>query len=347
MGVGQVSTGDLDDFVEECDRLGGIAHPEARSFVADFSLDFDTAVDTGLDPFSSAYAEQQVALYTEIARRPLDQNANELLSFDVEPLARAANPYASNDVRFISRQVRAIQTCVMMAHLPPCARVLDMGSGWGLSSEAIAFTGAQVTAVDINPLFVELVRGRAERLGLPIDAHVGTFDSFQDDRTFDMLFFYECLHHSTDVVRTLSHLAPLVAPDGKIVFGGEPINQHWWPGWGLRLDPESVYCMRKHGWWESGWSEPHIVQCFARAGWDLQMFPHVGLDNGSVGIATRTGLDPAPTLDTSVMEPYGPAHDVRDALIWRAALAARREAHASARLMRAVSRRVRAKRSRG
>ncbi|MBU6296156.1 MAG: methyltransferase domain-containing protein, partial [Planctomycetes bacterium] len=50
----------------------------------------------------------------------------------------------------------------MAANLPPGASILDMGCGWGLSSEAMAFSGASVTAVDINPQFVELIEKRAK-----------------------------------------------------------------------------------------------------------------------------------------------------------------------------------------
>jgi 2-polyprenyl-3-methyl-5-hydroxy-6-metoxy-1,4-benzoquinol methylase len=78
----------------------------------------------------------------------------------------------------------------MMADLPCDAAVLDAGSGWGMSTEMMAFCGAAVTAVDINPLFVELVRRRAERLGLPVTAVCSPFDAFDTDRRFDLLFFY-------------------------------------------------------------------------------------------------------------------------------------------------------------
>ncbi len=304
MGVGTVHTRDLDAFVAECDRLGGIAHPAAAAYTADYRLTYSTPVNKALDPFSPEYFAQQLALYAEIAGRPLDQLTGEQMPLDVDGRVGTANPYGVRDVNFISRNARAIHTCMMMANLPASASVLDAGSGWGLSSEMIAFCGADVTAVDINPLFVELVRRRSERLGLPITSVAGTFDSFDTDRRFDMLFFYECLHHSAKVWETVERLGKFVKHDGKVVFAGEPINDFWWPHWGLRLDQQSVYCIRKFGWWESGWTSQFIVAAFARAGFDLQVFPHVGLENGIIGLATRKGVNPRPALDLKVMEPF-------------------------------------------
>jgi SAM-dependent methyltransferase len=175
----------------------------------------------------------------------------------------------------------------VIADLPPAATVLDLGCGWGLSSEMMAFAGARVTAVDINPPFVELVRRRAARLGLPIEVVESDFDSYDDDRQYDMVLFYECLHHSLRPWVTLDRIGQLVKPGGKIMWAGEPVNQYWWANWGLRLDCDSVYCMRKFGWWESGWSAEFLTRCFARSGFTLTVIPEVGLDGGSVGFAVR------------------------------------------------------------
>jgi hypothetical protein len=43
--------------------------------------------------------------------------------------------------------------------------------------------------------------------------------------------------------------------------------------------------MRKYGWFESGWSERHIIQVFEHAGFVLKLLPWSGLRNGIIGIA--------------------------------------------------------------
>lgn len=295
---------DLDTFVAEVDRLGSLGHPNVDLYLADFQLQFETQVNPQLDPFSTEYFSQQLALYTELSGRELDQTTGELTHFELDAHVAGSNPYNSGDVRFISKHTRTIYTCVMLANLPPNATVLDMGSGWGLSSEALAFCGTCVTAVDINPAFVELVQQRAARLRLPIKAVCAAFDTFQSADQFDLLLFYECLHHSVRPWETLRHLGQFVKTDGKIIFAGEPVNRFWWPHWGLRLDPVSVYCIRKFGWWESGWTSEFISRCFAQAGFRLTIYPYVGLDNGLIGLATHESAGDKAQVDLSLLKPF-------------------------------------------
>jgi hypothetical protein len=97
-------------------------------------------------------------------------------------------------------------------------------------------------------------------------------------------------------------------PDGKVFFAGEPINELWWKNWGLRLDACSIYCIRKHGWFESGWSEPFLHHMFDRLGWHLTLHKGVGLDGGAVGVAHRklrqpdTGPHEVAGLEDSTIE---------------------------------------------
>ena len=74
-------------------------------------------------------------------------------------------------------------------------------------------------------------------------------------------------------------------PGGVIGFVGEPINDHWWKHWGLRLDEEPLFVARSHGWFESGWTLEFITDCFERNGFILDMFKG-GFAGGDIGIAT-------------------------------------------------------------
>jgi len=286
MGAGVVRVADLDALFAECDRLGGLASPASQDLLSDFQLQYETKVDASLDPFSEAYFDQQVALYREISRRDLNQAEGEKTHLDVDAHTAGCNPYNIHDVAYIARHAQVVQTCLVVANLPSSATVLDLGCGWGLSSEMMAFAGAQVRAVDINPMFVELVRKRATRLGLPIEVVRSDFDHYVDDREYDLVFFYECLHHSLRPWVTLNRIRPRVKPGGRLVWAGEPVNDRWWSHWGLRLDYESVFCMRRYGWWESGWSAGFISDCFNRCGFALTMIPGLGLDGGPIGFAT-------------------------------------------------------------
>jgi SAM-dependent methyltransferase len=304
MGAGRIGPRDLDRVVAECDRNGGFDTPETTAYLADFEYVPETTVDPGLDPFSENYFERQVCLYRELTGRELNQSEGEQTPIDVDTHAAAANPYNRRDIAYVSRHARTVLTALAVANLPPGATVLDVGCGWGLSSEVIAYCGADVTAVDINPRFVELVRRRAGRFGLPIDAVHAEFDTFETDRRYDLLFFYECLHHALKPWETITRLARFVKPDGRIVFAGEPVNSVWWPHWGLRLDAQSVYCARKYGWWESGWSAEFISCCFEKSGFRLELFPEIGLDNGPIGFAVRTDCGGATRANETILEPF-------------------------------------------
>jgi SAM-dependent methyltransferase len=301
--AGKVYARELDEFVAWCDRLGGIADPKARKWTRNFSVVFDTAVDTCADPFSAAYWDSQRKLYAELSGRIVNQEKSELTPIDVDLHLQAINPYNSNDPQFIARHKRAVLNAFLLAGPEPCMSVLDLGCGWGLTSEAMAYCGAQVTAVDINPQFVELVGSRARRLGLPIAAEKASFDDFESDQRFDLIFFYESLHHSLKPWETIRYVAQFLKPRGRVVWAGEPVNDIWWKSWGMRLDAESVYVMRKFGWWESGWSTSFITDCFSKAGMTLTVIPGVGLDGGPIGFAVRSEENDAVKPDLSRIGP--------------------------------------------
>jgi SAM-dependent methyltransferase len=256
---------DLDRFVAECDRLGGPEHPDTIRAMANFSLTFDTQVDRSLDPFSDEYFAQQMALYIEIASRSFEPTTGELTRIDPIKHSQGANPYLSNNTTVISSHVRTISTVMTVANLPPAARVLDLGCGWGLSSEIMAFCGATIDAVDINPPFVELVNLRAAPRNYDIRARHGEFDSLEADGFYDLILFYECLHHASKPWELIERVKSFLSPTGKIAFAGEPVNEIWWPNWGMRLDYLSVYCIRKFGWFESFYTSL-LPSCWTRCG---------------------------------------------------------------------------------
>jgi len=284
-----VTEADLPSFCERVEALGGHHNPECAKAMRGLVYQPTTQIDLSLDPFSEDYFNQQISLYEELSGRAFDIKEGEQYAIDVEARINTANPYASPNSHFISMHAKAVMAALEAAELPLRPKILDLGCGWGLSSELLAFAGAKVTTLDINPLFCDLVSRRARRLGLPIRAISGTFDTFdpQDDG-YDYAFFYECLHHAPRPLDTLNHVAKFLKPRGVIAFAGEPLNAPFWPEWGLRLDFRSVYVIRTHGWFESGCTGKFLSQCFHRAGFKLQVIPKIGLRGGPVGIARRS-----------------------------------------------------------
>ena len=284
------SAGDLANFVSTVDSLGGPASVKAAEYWQGLRYRPAMNVDVTLDPFSEAYVAQQLLLFKEIAGRDAEQSVTELTDFDFDRHVNGANPYAIEAASEFAVHYLRLAHVVAAAPLPPRAKVLDMGAGWGMSSEFLATLGCSVRAVDINPKFVDLIGARQKRHGLPITARVGTFDDYVDEELFDAVLFYECLHHAIRPWSVLARARGHLKPGGVILFAGEPINDYW-ASWGLRLDPLSIYCIAKFGWFESGWSQGFISECLVRIGMRpfLQTLPNNSI--GSFMVARQ--VDPA------------------------------------------------------
>ena len=244
-----------------------------------------------LDPFSDAYFDAQMQLYEEIAGTSYDAPSSEMSHFDGAGLIEAANPMGLRNVSGVVLHHVRLGHMLRAAELPDAPEILDMGAGWGTSSEFFATLGANVTAVDINPRLVDLIRQRQERSGLPIRAHEGTFEDYVPDRSYDAVVFYECLHHAVRPWDVIARMRKALKLDGRILFAGEPVNGIWWRHWGMRLDALSVYCIRKFGWFESGCSEDFIRTCFIRAGFRPRYRVIPGQDIGGICVATSISGD--------------------------------------------------------
>lgn len=279
---------DLSEFVAVVDgEFGGnLAAPELTERFLPLDLKFETPVEQALDPFSDAYFGQQIALYEEIAARPLNQSEGELHPVDLVGLFKAPNPLGDRNAGFISEQVRALTTMFAISGLAQSSRVLDMGAGHGLSSEVLAFCGCQVTAADIDPELSRLAMLRASARNFSIDRQLLNFDDISSlGGGHEAAYFFQSLHHALRPWDLISALRPKLQPNGVIGFAGEPINDFWWRNWGLRLDLESLYVARKFGWFESGWTHGFIRACFERAGLSLRFYSG-GLGGTDIGIAS-------------------------------------------------------------
>lgn len=273
---------DLDQFVKETDELGAIGTPEVDAFWATIAYQHVTPIDEELDPFGEAYTEQQIELYRELSQREVDQETNEQTEVPVEEHVDAANPYAHFAPSAVAMHVGRVARAIQYAQLEAGSHVIDMGCGWGTSTELLAFTGLQVTSLDINPSFVELVGRRAERIGHPVQAVVGRFDHIPGDAQYDAALFYECLHHAIKPWEVLAYVHSRLNPGGKLLIAGEPVNRIW-KHWGLRTDPYSIYCIRKFGWFESGWSPAFLRKCIARSGFEIE---HMKTEKNDIGWVT-------------------------------------------------------------
>jgi ubiquinone/menaquinone biosynthesis C-methylase UbiE len=97
--------------------------------------------------------------------------------------------------------------------------VLDVGIGSGIATQMLAEAGANVTGVDLTDWAVETTRRRLAAFGL--DADVRQADAEQlpfDDASFDLVFSWGVIHHSSDMDRALRELVRVCRPGGEIVL---------------------------------------------------------------------------------------------------------------------------------
>jgi len=97
-------------------------------------------------------------------------------------------------------------------------KVLDVGCGAGILSEAMALRGAQVTGIDAGAEQLEVARAHAAETGLAIPYHHTTAEAFAEHHAgaFDVVTCMEMLEHVPDPESALAALARLTAPGGRV-----------------------------------------------------------------------------------------------------------------------------------
>ncbi len=98
------------------------------------------------------------------------------------------------------------------------ARVLDVGCGGGLLSEALARQGAQVTAIDLAPELVKVARLHKLESGLDVDYRVQSVEDLAAEApgSFDAITCMEMLEHVPRPGAILDACATLLKPGGKL-----------------------------------------------------------------------------------------------------------------------------------
>jgi SAM-dependent methyltransferase len=174
----------------------------------------------------------------------------------------------------VGDQFVAIGSLLRHMKVPMGGRILEFGPGHGNTTLALAQAGYQMTAVDVEARFCNLIQRRAARNGVDIEVVNSDFMwAEQVQEPYDAVIFFECFHHCADHLRLLQALQTAIKPGGKIYFAGEPITEEFPVPWGIRLDGESLWAIRKHGWLELGFTETYFRNALAALGWHVTKYP--------------------------------------------------------------------------
>lgn len=275
---------DIDIFLNKLEAAKDDDH--LRDLFEEYSADYFT--DLPEDPFSEEYKSQQLNLYKILARKEYAIE-NEITSFNIEEMSANPFPYCHQSFETVGDTLLAIGFLIKTMALPSTSKILEFGPGWGNTSIELARMGYAVTTIDIENNFTQLILSRARKLALKnIKALTGNFfDIDYLDESYDAILFFESFHHCADHNLLISKLSGALNPGGKIVFGAEPITKDFPIPWGLRMDGQSLWAIRKNGWLELGFNRTYFTKALRKSGFTIKYFDGTDGPWSRVAVAQR------------------------------------------------------------
>jgi len=246
-----------------------------------------------LDPFSRSYRETAMRLYKKLRRSDTyDPRRDELSQMAGIPgdLWKGVVPWSFRSPKMIGEFLMSWGHIMMLIDLSS-GTVLEYGSGSGQLALMLARCGLDVHCVDVDQPSLDLIKAQADQMELPIKCESALFGEGFDGKRFDRIIFFEAFHHAWAFEALLDRLSERLALDGRLILCGEPVVSSRTPSvpfpWGPRLDGLSIFCMRKYGWMELGFSEEFLSETFLRHGWLLMDHPFPNLGRASAYVARK------------------------------------------------------------
>ena len=264
----RISYTELDSFIQEVD------HAYLKSSDAAYNLFKNTEIEypqfKSKNPLSDEFRNNIFDLYKQISGKSNYEVTTEESYLDIDKAVYNPYPYQTKSVERLALYHHLLAKLMSMINLPAGASILDMGCGWGTTSLELSQIGFKVTSLDISNYFCQLVAKRAKLL------KIKNIDIVNDDflwiektnKKFDAIIFFECFHHCWEFERLLKNMHKVLKPKGKIYFAAEPITNIFPLPWTLRMDGESLFVIRKHGWMELGFRSDFFSELLNKTGWN-------------------------------------------------------------------------------
>ncbi len=264
----KISYAELDSFIQEVDNAYLKSSDAAYRLFKNTEIEYPQFKST--NPLSDEFRNNIFDLYKQISGKSHYEVTTEESYLDVDEAVYNPYPYQTKSLERLALNHHLLAKLMSMINLPAGASILDMGCGWGTTSLELAQIGYEVTSLDINNYFCQLVRKRAQLL------KIKNIDIVNDDflwiekanKKFDAVLFFECFHHCWEFERLLKNIHKVLNPKGKIYFAAEPITNIFPLPWTLRMDGESLFVIRKHGWMELGFRSDFFSELLNKTGWN-------------------------------------------------------------------------------
>jgi SAM-dependent methyltransferase len=296
-----------DSLIERLSCLEGRV-PNAQEYreMSDIVIEHPLARDlANMDPFSAEYRDAAMKLYLNLRGRGnggYDVARDECTQSTMPPdLWTGLPPWSFRDPRLISEFVFSWAQIMRLLEVKPGDHVIEYGPGSGQLLLMLARSGVKAYGVDINEPSLAAIREQARILQLDVSLERNVFGEGFGEQIFDGIVFFEAFHHAFDFEFLLRRLRERVRLGGRIVLSGEPVVPHPIPHvpypWGPRLDGLSIFCIRRYGWMELGFTQNFLSEAFWRAGWQLESHPFPLCVRAAAYVATRLSDQVIATLN--------------------------------------------------
>ncbi|HUV14277.1 MAG TPA: class I SAM-dependent methyltransferase [Acidobacteriota bacterium] len=221
------------------------------------------------DPFSQEYTAE-VLNFLDHLRGKQYGVSNEIVDIDIESMSAVCFPYSTRSPSTVGNFLMSYGFIIRSMDLPVPSKILDIGSGAGSLTVHLARMGYELTCVDVNPQYLELLKRMTEKLPNSVECICADMNNLELSEKFDAVLFMESFHHSLSHRATLRKVQHFLKRNGKIFFADEPVVEAEreilpYP-WGPRLDGESIHAIRRHGWIEIGFTEHYFFNLLMRMG---------------------------------------------------------------------------------
>lgn len=146
-------------------------------------------------------------------------------NFDSQELAKFASLAAHwwdpmGDLKTL-HQINPLRLGYIMEKVSfPGAKVIDIGCGGGLLTEAMAKEGAQVTGIDMNKSLIEVARLHQLESGTKVEYLQTSAESIAEKHSgqYDIVTCLEMLEHVPDPAAIVRACGKLAKPGGRLFF---------------------------------------------------------------------------------------------------------------------------------